>query len=340
MALRSLLRRRLVLSAVLSAWTGMAAWAAHAPAFAHVVAVRLHASASVAQAVVTLGELADIEGADHALVLRLHNLSLGRIGADRMSVELRRDDIARWACMKGGVCGEQVAWDGARRIEVRAAPHVVGSDALVEVARRELERALARLDARLAIDASEAAHGVELPAGAAVFSARALPPGSVPTRHMVVWVDILVDGRFVRAEPVRFDVSARVPAWIARDDIPAGARVTATALAPGEVDLVVMSGATPRRRAAASDAPDEVLRARHDLHPGQALTTANSGPVPLVACGETALLRVHSSPIELESRVDVLQDGFLGQTVRVRARNAGNTLLARVAGQGLLEAQN
>lgn len=331
MPFRSPHRRDLVLAMLVAA--------AAAPAWAGVT-VRLHASATVARDAVTLGDVAEIEGADRERVERLRDLPLGRVGRGGTFVALRRGDIARWACMKRGLCGQDVAWAGARRVEVRGPSPVVSRAALVEVARQALESALAPLGARLSIEAMEATDGVEVPAGDVVFSARPLPAGTAPYRHMTVWVDARVDGRVVRAVPVQFKVAATVPAWVARDEIPAGARVSAAAFVPGEADLAVSPGEQPRRRAETFTDAGDVLLVRHALRPGQPLTAANSGPVPLVARGETALLRMKSSLIELESRVDVLQDGYLGQTVRVRAGNAGGTLMAKVTGAGLLETQN
>lgn len=312
-----------------------AATAAHAA-----VTVHLRASANAAQATVTLGEVADVAGTDRQSVEALRTLPLGRIDAGGKAAVLERADIARWACMKRGLCGAELAWSGARRVEVRGAQPAVVKAGLVDAARQELERALAPLGARLAIEAQDASRGVELPAGAVVFSARPLPDGAMPGSRMSVWVDAHVNGRFVRAVPVQFRVAALVPAWIAKEDVPAGARVDASAFMPGEADLAGMAGAQPRPPAEEFGQAGQALVMRRPLRQGQPLTLANSGPAPLVARGESALLRVKSSPIELESRVEVLQDGFLGQTVRVRTKNAGATLLAKVAGAGLLEAQN
>ena len=332
MPFRSSHRRDLALALLVAA--------AAAPAWAAGVTVRLHAAASVARDAVTLGDVAEIDGADRERVDRLRGLPLGRVARRGTSVALRRGDIARWACMKQGVCGQDVTWSGARRVEVRGTAPVASRAALVEVARQALESALAPLGASVSIEAMKGPDGVEVPAGDVVFSARPLPAGTAPSRHMTVWVDARVDGRFVRAVPVQLKVAATVPAWVARDDIPAGARVSAAAFLPGEADLAVAPGEQPRRRAETFTDPDDVLLVRHALRPGQPLTAANSGPVPLVARGDTALLRMKSSLIELESRVDVLQDGYLGQTVRVRAGNAGGIVTARVTGAGLLETQN
>lgn len=53
--------------------------------------------------------------------------------------------------------------------------------------------------------------------------------------------------------------------------------------------------------------------------------------------GEWATLRSVTGPVSLESRVEVLQDGRVGQKVRVRASGGTALVLARVIGRGQLE---
>jgi flagella basal body P-ring formation protein FlgA len=326
--------RHFMLAAVLCGCAA-SAWSA-----GHAVSVSLHSSASVARPAVVLGEVADVTGADQAQVQRLRTLPLGRLGAGAPVVSLARHTIAGWVCARRGLCGGEVVWSGAPQVEIRETVQAVGSADLAEVAKKELERALAPLGAELSAEAATGPGSVQLPAGPAVFTARPLPPGTAPARRMSVWVDASVEGRFVRTVAVQFKVSARVAGWVARDEIAAGARVAADAFVPAQVDLAETPGVEPRRRADTFTHAAEILVARRTLRPGQPLTAANSGPAPLVARGELALLRVKSTPIELESRVEVMQDGFLGQTVRVKATNAAGTMLATVAGAGLLEARN
>ena len=58
---------------------------------------------------------------------------------------------------------------------------------------------------------------------------------------------------------------------------------------------------------------------------------------PAVARGERALLRSVFGSVLLESRVDVLQDGRVGDMVRVRQPGGAGMVLARVVGAGRLE---
>lgn len=339
MASRVPVQRMLALFLVLALCVGTSSASTATQPDVHGVAVRLHASAVATRLDVTLGEVADVEGRDGAQVRRLRMLPLGRLDAAGAPAGLERGAIAHWICAHEGLCGTQVAWSGAARVAIRKPSHAVAPATLVEVAQRELERVLAPLGARLEIRAPAEAGRVELPPGRVEFGARQLPAGTVPGKRMTVWVDASVDGRFIRAVPVCFEVAARVPAWVAKEALAVGARVTADAFVPGQADLAEVTGGEPRRFDD-TFAGGAALVLRHALRPGEPLTTANSAPAPLVARGDVALLRIKDTAIELESRVEVLQDGLLGQRVRVKAKNAAGPVLARVTGAGRLEASS
>lgn len=65
---------------------------------------------------------------------------------------------------------------------------------------------------------------------------------------------------------------------------------------------------------------------------------AHAADATAVSRGEWAALRITSGAVSLESRVEVLQDGRVGQRVRVRsATGASGILFAKVVGRGQLE---
>lgn len=59
---------------------------------------------------------------------------------------------------------------------------------------------------------------------------------------------------------------------------------------------------------------------------------------PAVARGSFAAMVAHSGGVEVETRVEVLQDGQPGQRVRVRLITASTSILARVLASGRVEA--
>jgi flagella basal body P-ring formation protein FlgA len=219
--------------------------------------------------------------------------------------------------------------------------HVVSGDKLVAAAHDRLAMALAPLKGRVVIVPVTTGAQVDLPAGHLQFRARALPENIAPTKHMLMWVDVMADGRFVRAVPVSFEVSVFVTGWAVKQAVMTGSRIAIGAVEPREVDVTAadFGGDVVRRQEDTFSSPGEVVLLRADLRPGEVLTWKNAVPAPMVARGEPAMLRMHNEAIEVESRVLVLQDGFLGQTVKVKASGAKGAVAATVIGSGMVEAQ-
>jgi flagella basal body P-ring formation protein FlgA len=87
-----------------------------------------------------------------------------------------------------------------------------------------------------------------------------------------------------------------------------------------------------------SAAMPEPLRATRDVKTGEPLTPRNSTHAPLVARGEWVSLHLKDGGIELERRVQALQDADLGALVQVRAANGADVVSARVTASGHVEA--
>lgn len=124
-----------------------------------------------------------------------------------------------------------------------------------------------------------------------------IPGGPQLRGRTLVWVDVWVDDAFVRSVPVSLHV-------------PGAERMRApTQGMPGESD-------GPARSPVAAD-------------PGTARLA--------VERGDQAALRTTAGAVQLESRVEVLEDGHVGDVVRVRQQGATALLSARVTGPGQVE---
>ncbi|HVI96828.1 MAG TPA: flagellar basal body P-ring formation chaperone FlgA, partial [Anaeromyxobacter sp.] len=107
------------------------------------------------------------------------------------------------------------------------------------------------------------------------------------------------------------------------------------ALEPSSVEIreVEWSGRTAPPARPGSTA----LRARRPVAAGEPLTRAQVEAAPEVARGAAATLRARRGAVELESRVEILEDGFAGQSVHVRLPGASSAIAARVTGPGTVE---
>ncbi|MFL6676180.1 MAG: flagella basal body P-ring formation protein FlgA [Massilia sp.] len=300
--------------------------------------VTLHPYAETDSEEVRLGDIADISGSDSAMLERLRDLRLGSLSRGR--AVLSRDALRRWVRVKAGIDGRELAWAGTTEVQMKRRVSQVENGPIVAAGRELLARTFAPLRGRVVIEPEPGEAKFELPVGRLQFRARTLPHGVSPTTHMLVWVDVSANGQFVRAVPMRFAVSVFVPAWTVKAPATAGTRIADGDVVACELDLALEPArGRVRRQEDTFIEPGQAVLLRQDVAPGQALTWKNAVEPPLVARGETAKLRLHGATLDLESSVKVLQDGLLGQAVKVRPTGATGPITAKVVGPGILEAQ-
>jgi flagella basal body P-ring formation protein FlgA len=324
--------------------------------------IELRPQVTVEQTIVTLGAVADISSRDPQLRQRLMDLPLGRSPPAGEPVTLGRETLMRWIRARIGIDATQIAWSGAAAANVLPVTRTVAGERIAHVAQDQLQMALAQNSLRGEINLLQGPQDITVPDGKVELKARshavlettgtALTAGSLLARRQSVWVDIWVDGNFIRTVPVGFNVSAYAPAYVALQDLAAGIvfdpeHVDQEQLAVKEVewsgrlaepikpipDNPFGSPASPPRKRHAA------LKLRRPVAAGHAVTKTDVVAAPLVAQGDYATLRSVNGPIELESRVEVLQDGNAGQAVRVKMPKASSPVLARVTGPGQVEIQ-
>lgn len=185
------------------------------------------------------------------------------------------------------------------------------------------------LQARPVGDAEPA---LTLPRGAMALQAR-VPEGAALARRMVVNVEVRVDARHHRTVPVWFAVQAWRPVWVAR-----------SALAPGQLAGEDGFTAQPREVTAMAspplqaNQPLEGLRLRSAMTAGAVLTAAQVEARPAVARHQAVKVRVSAGPVELQLMGKALNDGRIGELVRVLNPSSNESFAARVVADGLVVA--
>jgi flagella basal body P-ring formation protein FlgA len=295
------------------------------------VRIELRSEVELPGGLVRLGDVADVSGGSAARLGRLRAVALGRLdGVDR-PLRIGRAAIRRWLRLREGIEPDGIAWAGAERCEVRRASQRVDGD---RVAAAAVDRAVALLRGRglrAEVRAAQPAGALRLPAGEIHLTVRDLPRLLAVSRRASAWVDVEVGGRPVLAVPVLLELEVRGPAAVAVEPLAPGTR-----LAPGLVELreVDWTGrsAEPLPFAAADGA-----RLRRAVGKDEPVTADAADAAPLVSRGGRATLRAREGAVEVEGRVEVLQDGFSGQAVAVRLPGARGPIVARVVGPDAVE---
>lgn len=302
------------------------------------VQIELRPQVTAREQEVRLGDVANIYTRDLQTIQRLSALPLGQAPRAGTEAVVRREVIARWVRSRLGIGRDQVVWSGPEETHVRRLAQDVPAIRIEQAAKTALNAWLDQRASRYGAEVLLLPADLKLPAGQVEFKARPLAANAEPTPRMVVWMDVLVEGRFVRAVPVSFNVEAYRDAWVA----PAGV-ARGVALAPGmvekrEVDITSRSvAALPVKGAQLAETAGGWTTTKA-VKEGEPLTARNAAPAPLVARGEWVALHLKSGLVQLEGRAQALQDGELGQVVQVRSSNGASPVAARIVAPGKVEA--
>ncbi|WP_181459058.1 flagella basal body P-ring formation protein FlgA [Herbaspirillum rubrisubalbicans] len=315
------------------------------------VQIELHGNVTVRHQQVTLADVGHVSTADKQLKSRLDSLVIGLVPRNGEPVHLEQDALARWVRRRVDMDGVALKWSGAPGIDVQLAVETLSGDDIAQRAKQALTALFLQKGLRAEVAISQPPQNIKLPGGELSYKVRPFPEASLTAKHQTVWVDIWVDGSFFRTVPVAVDVSVFAPAYVLTRNVAPGQPLDPDAVTVREVEWsgqvsrpLAVIGAQERRHpnppvATSSGAGNLIstLRVRRPLQAGDTLTRASVENAPLVQQGSSAILKTTQGGIELESRVDVLQDGLEGQDVQVRLPNASGAISARVAGPGVVE---
>lgn len=330
------------------------AWAGHACALPvgqeggvaePLLRVALRPQVQVDRADVRLGDVALLSSPDLETLRRAMAVPLGQAPRLGEPVALEGARLRGWLRTRMGLRDEQIQWEGAESSSVRAAVREIAGETVAAQAREALMahlEAIARqkglVQPRIELQAVGVPPTLQFPAAGTQLRVRPLET-LVPGPRMMVWVDVFAGERHVRAIPVRFEVSLFAMAAVARDELAIGSEVPEANVEWREVDLARLpAAAVPAAWGTHRDAGAPV-QVRKRTAPGEVLTADRVGPAPAVARGQWVRVTATSGGLSLESRAQSLQDGQIGQTVRVRPQNAAEPLMAKVVAPGQLELQ-
>ena len=327
------------------------------------ISIELRPSVELKGKTVTLGDIAIIRGSDDLLRNRLESLPLGRAPRSGETVRLNRNTLHRWIRTQMGRLATPISWTGPQEIRLQSASQTLSGELIAEAALAEIKTIYAKTFFRADIRLVEEVSPVSIPLGKLQLKVRnegqrqsVINQQPQFSKRQVVWVDVWVDAQFIRTVQVGVSISLVAPAYVAARNLSIGEVLGPADLAVLDVEwtgrISNLIEATPAKGGTSPllvpttdleassvhifENPTR-MRMRHTLAVGEPLTRSHIEPLPLVRQGQFATLRAVEGAIELEIRVEVLQDGGFGQTVRVKVPKAGSSIPVRVSGEGVVE---
>lgn len=313
---------------------GVLAACAGGSVLAATVDIELRPAVSVSAGEVSLGDVAYLRSDDLAALQQFMALPLGRAPKAGTATSLTRDSLARWVGARLSPVGTRVTWRGAPEVAVQSVAHELSGFLVEQTARASLTGWLKQRATRFSVETVVPPRDVSVPPGQVALRVRPLPAEDTVASRQRVWVDVSVDNESVRSIAVDFTVAAYAPAWVSPRGVPASTRLPKQALQREEVSITAPGfRASPPLEAAGE------LRTRRTIAPGSVVATGDVEAVPAVSRGEQVTLLAGDGALSLETRGEALQDGRVGQAVRVRAAGSASPVLAQVVSPGRLRVQ-
>lgn len=302
--------------------------------------IALHPKAEVGAGDVLLSAVADVSGGDLPTVARLRQLRLGAIAQIGAAALLTRKDIEYWMRTQMGVAPARIVWDGSETVDVTAQGQTILVGDFSALAREALTAWLKKTAGNVSVAETPVKQELIVPRGPVDYRIRPFPENAVAARKMTVWVEIWSGESFVKAVPVGFEVSVFKKIWVAKNRMNAGSRLQADDCELKDVDITAVADPAILREAGDVAVTNEGgMRVRRTIEAGGVLSRANTEIFPTITRGETATLHLNAGTVRLESRVEVLEDGFTGQTIHVKNSGSVHQILARIVGPGAVEVQ-
>lgn len=304
--------------------------------------IELPARAEVGAGPVSFGKVAFLTTEDLPALRRAMAVPLGTAPRAGAPVVLDRDTLAHWVARRTGLRYDQIVWRGAPEVEVAVATQELSGQRVADAAEQGLRAWLGVNSQRFEVMPVSGVPDLVVPAGAVALQVRPIAAQSLPSQRMRVWIDLFVDERFVRTLTASFEVNAWAELAVAGQDLAAGQSVRADQVRRADVDLTRLRGSrNPAAGGARAEAATLAVgqRLREPLRAGDPIATARTESEPLVRRGTWAAMDAQNGNVSVQSRVEVLQDGRPGETVRVKMPGASGSVLARVVGLHQVELQ-
>lgn len=286
--------------------------------------VSLRTQALVKSTTLVLGDIADLSGEDEALVAKLARMPLGSVTDVRL---LRRSEVL--PLIRGFFPDlGNVSVTGAEFTRVSVATRTPEAAEIAAILKAHLAAVSSWREDEIEIRSIDNLKAMELPQGD--IRLRVISRGTPSNyRSMLVLVEAVLDGKPLRTFWVKADV--RVHAQVAQvaRPVPYG-----RALQADDLHEVLCEVEDPRADYIHDCAEAVGMTAKRALAPGDLLNRSWVTEVRLVRNGEMVRLLAQNGSVSISVLARALQDGRLGDRIKVRNVDSDRALTAVVIGRG------
>ncbi len=293
------------------------------------VQIELREQAEVRKHEFSLGDIANINSTDLKLKSSISKTVIGRsprVGYrgkfSRLSIRSRVEHA-----LPG--LGSRIKWIGADSVTVNALGVVYQKERYLKGAKKYLIGQLIDLFDLIQIMTYGVYRDLSLPEGEVTLMYQVKNAGQIGKR-VAVWVDFLVDSKKIQSIPVWFKIEAYGTALTLKNDLSVGRLIRKDAFESSYRDLAGAKGTV------VSALPKKLMRAKRRMKQGDILVGESIEAAPAVTRGSRVKVQASTESVALTVIATALQDGDIGDEVRIRRGTSGIKYSAIVTGRNTL----
>ncbi len=303
-------------------WLALLLWSLVAvPAFAGPITIAIKETAVVKGPLLTLGEIADITGADPNRIEGLRELKLGSAPPPGTSLMLTQQLLGHRLAGTGANLSD-VTWQTPPVVTVTSGSQKEKKEKMAEIVKQALMTKLAG-SGEVTLNILAIPADLQVPLGDIQYT-MGIPGGVRFAGTTVTYVTITVDGRRFHSVLVRAEVKRYQQVVVAARTIDAQEIIASDALRLERMD-------TGRLTSYITDANQVLgLASRRSIAIGTPITSSMVVKPVLIKRGALVTIVARMGDIEVTATGQALQDGAQGQLIRVQNMNSKRMIAAQV----------
>jgi len=296
------------------------------------IQIVMRESAMLEREKVTLSDVAHITTNDRDTLEKLVNLSIGQAPKFGQTFKLERRVLERWVKRSLGKQTIPTYWGGATITIITRASQKIDNALLIEVAKQKLTDWLQQNESSFLVTENNISESFIVPQGRLSLLPQDLPKNFEPKTQTIIPIDIHVDDQYIRTISVNLDVGIYRNMLVANKDKFQGDILTADDF---QIEKILVDKSTPKNVLATNQ--NTRLKVKNKILKGSILTSQHVAPIPLIQRGQWVTLKAKSGMLEVESQVQTLRPGFIGDLIPVRGKNTLGIVMAKIVGENHLE---
>ena len=282
----------------------------------------------VNESIVKLADVVEMFSGDARYINKIKSMNVLNLGNTVHYKRIDQDVLS--SIIRSKIGGVNVVFNGSNNTVVKVKTQKINIDDIVNEITDDISQLIAPITEDYTVKYISKIKNFSIPAGLVSYKYKL--PSSVIKKRVSVWTDIYVNSMPYKSIPLWFDIKVLDDVAVATTKLKAGKNLNLNDFALEKKDLTLLDKDVLKSKDVKN------LRVTKSILPGEVLSYSLLGEIPLVSRGQKVKVISSYGNVSIFVKGYALDDGDLGESVRVKRNGTKRIFNAVVEKQGLVSA--